>query len=196
MTREERRKALLDQAQALRVPSVEELNKPLGSVRIDTLRVATDQKLTDKLIALGLASRFQRRTHLPRKDGRKLPTVVQLHPEGQARPERGKAVRSPARPSVEDLRVLVERIGRIEGDLLAEKTRAIAERIAATKRRLIDLAGEEEANAIRELSELSAARRSIAESIRRDAFAQIENDHDFAQRRWLGLLSPERGGGD
>lgn len=196
MTREERRKALLDQAEALRIPSLDELNKPLGGARLDSLRVATDQKLTDKLIALGLATRFQRRTHLPRKDGRKLPTVVQLHPEGTARGGRARAVRSTGRPSVEDLRILLERIARIEGDLLSEKTRAISERIAATKRRLVDLTGDDEVNAIRELSELSAARRSIGESIRRDAFAQIENDPDFPQRRWLGLLSAERNGGE
>src|SRR5260221_13138014 len=124
MTRDQRRRALLDQAQGLRVPSADELNKPLGAVRLDTLRVATDRKLTDKLIQAGLATRFQRRTHLPRKDGRRLPTVVQLHPEGEApRSVRGRTARVASRPSVEELRALITRIVAIEGDLLAEKTR-------------------------------------------------------------------------
>lgn len=193
MTREERRRALLAQAQTLRVPAVDELNKPLGGVRLESLRVAVDQKLTDKLIQSGLATRFQRRTHLPRKDGRKLPTVIQLHADGQARPSAGRERgRAPARPTVEELGVLLERIAVLERELLAEKTRAIADRIAATKRRLVDLSGEDEASAIRELHELTQARRSMIAGIRRDAFAKIENDQDFTGRRWLSLLSLDK----
>lgn len=195
MTREERRRALLQQAQTLRIPAVDELNKPLGGVRLDSLRVAPDQKLTDKLIQSGLATRFQRRTHLPRKDGRKLPTVIQLHADGQARaanPPRERAGRAPARPTVEELGALLERVAVIERELLAEKTRAIADRIAATKRRLVDLSGEDEAGAIRELHELTQARRSMIAGIRRDAFAKIENDPEFAPRRWLSLLSLDK----
>lgn len=188
MARDDRRAALLAHAQTLRAPRVEELNKPLGSKKLENLRVVTDQKLAERLVGAGLASRFQRRTHLPRKDGRKLPTVLEIHADGVAGAARAR------KPTVEELRALIARVAAVEAELLGEKTRAIGERIAATKRRLIELTGEEEANAIRELSELSTARRSIAESIRRDAFARIEADREFAPRRWLSLLSSERSG--
>jgi hypothetical protein len=193
MPRDGRRQALLAHAQTLRVPKADELNKPLGATKLENLRVVTDGKLAERLVSAGLATRFQRRTHLPRKDGRKLPTVLEIHADGAAA-RRGRAQREVPKPTVEELRALIARIAAVETELLGEKTRAIGERIAATKRRLIELSGEEEANAIRELSELSNARRSIAESIRRDAFARIEADREFAPRRWLSWLSPERSG--
>lgn len=198
----DKNQALLEEALALRVPTIDELNKPLGNIRLDTLRVSTDEKKTQRLIVAGFASRFQRRTHLPRKDGRKLPTVIQLHPEGGApagngKPARGRAARTykaPAalRPSVEEMRALLARVTEIERILLEEKTHAITERIAETKRRLIDLHGDAEANAISELHQLTEARRSIASDIRRDAFARVSADQDFGPRRWLSLLSFDR----
>src|ERR1700742_240918 len=126
MTREERRRVQLEQAQGWRVPAPVDLNKPLGSVRLDSLRVVDDAKAGDKLVLAGLATRFQRRTHLPRKDGRKLPTVVQLTPDGSEPKSPGRKPGRPSvRPSVEELRSLLDRIRQIEGDLFVEKTRAI-----------------------------------------------------------------------
>ncbi|MBV8601617.1 MAG: hypothetical protein JO359_08665, partial [Candidatus Eremiobacteraeota bacterium] len=140
----------------------------------------------------GLATRFQRRTHLPRKDGRNLPTILELQPDGPAtkRAQRGRP--PAAKPRVEELRDLVARIAAVENELLAEKTRNIGERIAETKRRLLELSGDAEANAIRELSELTAARRSIAKTIREEVFRRIERDEEFPARRWLGIISTER----
>jgi len=158
-------------------------------------RVISDLDLRAKLIAARAAEIVQ-----SPKGTLRCPYIVRLYPNfdapglaanGAARaPDAGRPL--PARPTVEELAVLVARIAEIEREVEDRLTGAVDERIAELQKTIASSSGAELRATIRELATLFDRRDAIGSEIREAAFRTIESDTTFAPRRYLALISRHR----
>ena len=113
-------------------------------------------------------------------------------PSGGARPPQESARTFPARPTVEELGALLDRIRTVEGGLQHERLAQIDARIDELRAELAELTGDALHARIRELAALVDRRDDAGDAIREEAFRSIEADASFGPRRYLNLLSRER----
>jgi hypothetical protein len=173
-------------------------------VAVDTqhLRVINDTALRSRLIMAGIAEGLQ-----SPKGPQRIKSIIRLYPDFDApRPtNKPRPVRTasappaePARsafglPTVEELNALLNRIQHAEREVSHEMQGRLNGDIERLKKQIATLDGDEFERAFRELDSAMRRRRELSTAIREEAFRRVDADGSFEPRRYLRLLSRERG---
>jgi hypothetical protein len=200
------RASLLEKAMSLPMARDEDFygqnRRPIG-VDPKQLRVINDTALRSRLIMAGIAEGLQ-----SPKGPQRIKSIIRVYPSFDApRPgNKPRAVRSvpssssnePARaafglPTVEELNALLSRITQVERVVSQEMQGRLGADIERLKKQIAALEGDEFERAFRELETAMRQRREIAGQIREEAFRRIDADSAFEPRRYLRLITRERG---
>lgn len=166
------------------------------------IRVINDTALRSRLIMAGIAEGLQ-----SPKGPQRIKSIIRVYPDFDAprpagpKPRPVRAAAPPAEPSrsafglptVEELNALLNRIQNAEREVSAEMQGRLNGNIDRLKKQIAHLEGDEFERAFRELDAAMRQRREIATQIREEAFRRIDADSTFEPRRYLRLLSRERG---
>jgi hypothetical protein len=166
------------------------------------LRVISDTALRSRLIMAGIAEGLQ-----SPKGPQRIKSIIRLYPAFDA-PRPGSKPRTvrvaappahePARaafglPTVEELNALLGRILQVERDVSRELQGRLSGDIDRLKKQIATLDGDDFERAFRELESAMRQRRELAGEIREETFRRIDGDQSFEPRRYLRLISRERG---
>jgi len=165
------------------------------------LRVINDTALRSRLIMGGIAEGLQ-----SPKGPQRIKSIIRLYPDFDAprptnRPRSIRAAAPPPEPSraafglptVEELNALLNRIQQTEREVSQEMQGRLTGDIERLKRQIATLDGDEFERAFRELDNAMRQRRELATQIREEAFRRVDADGGFGPRRYLRLISRERG---
>ncbi len=175
--------------------------RPVG-IDPQHLRVINDTALRSRLIMAGIAEGLQ-----SPKGPQRIKSIIRLYPDFDApRPtNKPRSIRSatphhqePARaafglPTVEELNALLTRIQHTEREVSQELQGHLGSQIDRLKKQIATLDGDDFERAFRELETAMRQRRELAGQIREEAFRRIDGDGSFEPRRYLRLVSRERG---
>lgn len=148
------------------------------------LRIITDPELRVKLLAVGMAHVVQ----APRGRQR-MPTIIRLRPnlDGREQPSQ------PEKPTVEELRELLDRIADEEARLVAASVAELDRRVATLRSRFADVESGQLEELMSQVSVLLAARDDLRRRSRGEAFAAVTADATFPLRRFLPLIAAAPG---
>ena len=165
------------------------------------LRVINDTALRSRLIMAGIAEGLQ-----SPKGPQRIKSIIRLYPSFDApRPgNKPRAVRAAVSahehpraafglPTVEELNALLNRIQHTEREVSHELQGRLGSDIDRLKKQIATLEGDEFERAFRELENAMRQRRELSGHIREEAFRRIDADASFELRRYLRLISRERG---
>ncbi len=175
--------------------------RPVG-VDGQHLRVINDTALRSRLIMAGIAEGLQ-----SPKGPQRIKSIIRLYPDFDAprptnRPRTlraaGPAAPEPPRaafglPTVEELNALLNRIQSTEREVSHEMQGRLNGDIERLKKQIATLEGDEFERAFRELDTAMRQRRELATQIREEAFRRVDADSSFEPRRYLRLISRQRG---
>lgn len=165
------------------------------------LRVIDDTALRTRLIAARIAEGLQ-----SPKGPQKIKSIVRLYPEFDApvqngarlAPRTAKATRAPAaprpaarneRPTIEEMRALLERLQRLETEIAHELQAGFDEQLRALQAELANASGDDLDRLHAELGRKLETRRTLRANVRTEAFARSERELDARGRAHLRLLS-------
>ncbi len=155
-------------------------------------RVVRDTSLRTKLIKAGLAEGVQS----PKgPQAKAYPSIIRLYPDGDApgrvRVERANPVPhvEPVKPTIDDLKALITRIEAVEAHVAREMQIQSEEDIRKLRERIASVPVEELHVAHAELGKALEISGNGKHHARLEALKRIENDHEFPQRVFLGLIA-------
>ncbi len=165
------------------------------------LRVIDDTALRTRLIAARIAEGLQ-----SPKGPQKIKSIVRLYPAFDAPVRNGataarpaKAPRAPAapraaaarteRPTVEEMRALLERLQRLETEIAHELQAGFDEQLRALQAELANASGDDLDRLHAELGRKLETRRTLRANARAEAFARIERELDARGRAHVRMLS-------
>jgi hypothetical protein len=165
------------------------------------LRVIADTGLRTRLIEARIAEGLQ-----SPKGPQKLKSIVRLYPGFDAPGRNGPAPRKHAvsrvglsprapaarddRPTLEEMRALLEHLHRIETAVSQELHAGLDDRLRALQSELASASDDDLERLHAELGRTLETRRALRSKIRNEAFARIERELDARGRAYLRLLSP------
>jgi hypothetical protein len=175
--------------------------KPPADAAPEDLRLIADTALRTRLIDARIAEGLQ-----SPKGPQKLKSIVRLYPGFDApgrngaathsraqRPTRTPAPRTPAarsdRPTVEEMRALLDRLLDLEAAVAGEVQAGFDEQLRALQAELARASGDDLERLHAELGRKLETRRSLRANSRAEAFARIERELDARGRAHLRLLS-------
>jgi hypothetical protein len=178
----------------------------------ENLRVIADTALRTRLIEARIAEGLQ-----SPKGPQKIKSILRLYPgfdapgpngaaahgrtSPQAAPVRGRAARKPAahppatraprsdRPTIEEMRALLDRLGHIEAAVAHELQADFDEQLRALQAELASANGDALERLHAELGRKLETRRTLRAHSRAEAFTRIERELDARGRAHLRLLS-------
>jgi hypothetical protein len=179
-------------------------NHAPAGVDPEHMRVINDTALRSRLIMAGIAEGLQ-----SPKGPQRIKSIIRLYPAFNAprpgvKPRTIRPVatsdtqREPSRtafglPTVEELNRLLGRILTVERDVSQQMQGQINADIERLKREIGRLDGDDFERAFRELDAAMRKRRELSAQVREEAFRRIDGDAAFEPRRYLRLISRERG---
>ncbi len=177
-------------------------NRRPPGVSPEHLKIINDTALRSRLIGARIAEGLQ-----SPKGPQKIASIIRLYPafdapipsRGPKRAPRGSRTEAPSRaayglPTIEELHVLLQRIGEEENAVSMELNRTVNADIERLKREIGSLEGSAFDIAFRQLETAVAARKALGGNVREEAFRRIEADGGFAPRKYLRLISRESAG--
>lgn len=184
------REALLESA--LQLPIAEKSDFLDWSHQQGDERVIRDTSLRAKLIKAALAEGVQS----PKgPQAKAFPSIVRLYPDGDA-PGRVRVNRvepvphvAAAKPTIDDLKALITRIEAVEAHVAREMQIQSEEDIRKLRERIASVPVEELHVAHAELGKALEISGNGKHHARLEALKRIENDHEFPQRVFLGLIA-------
>jgi hypothetical protein len=181
--------------------------RPPADADPEHLRIISDTALRTRLIEARIAEGLQ-----SPKGPQKLKSILRLYPafdapgrngaaENTRAPRAGSAragsartaTRTPAvrgdRPTIEELRALLDRLQQLEAEIARELQSDFDEQLRAVQTELANASGDDLERLHAELGRRLATRRTIRANARTEAFARIERELDARGRAHLRLLS-------
>ena len=145
------------------------------------LRLISDPELRVKLLAVGMAHVVQ----APRGRQR-MPTIIRLRPNLDGREQQAS---TPEKPTVEELKEVLERIAAEEARLVAASVAELDRRVAGLRSQFADAESEQLEALMSQVAVLLAARDDLRSRSRAEAIAALGADTTFPLRRFLPLIA-------